>query len=252
MDGVFSMVKQPKIKVKKVLPEGVFAPKRGRPPKVHAVAKADNASGFGILGTSKPLPKVDLIANKKPAVVARGIQGFDAQLVMQTLSSVIADNDDDFATHGGVLESSEQPDGYGGKSSEGSRAMMMHGQPHDEDDNATVSVGMEIDHADQERADTGVDRDGDETDTDEEAGGTPVMATARTTARLEQKEAAKREREAKEKNREKGSNPHECNMSDVPGRELLGSKMLAYMTVFPENDIIGTFSSFPFYIPLLY
>ena len=206
MDGIFPIVKQPKIKVKKILPEGVFAPKRGRPPKVPAAAKVDSAIGGVILNTTKPAPKVDLIANKKPAFVARGIQGFDAQLVMQTLSSVIADNDDDFSTHGGVLESSEQPDGHGGKSSGGTtRAMMMHGHQHDEDDNATVSMGMEVDHADQERADVGVDRDGDETETEDEVEGTPVMATARTTARLEQKEAAKREREAKEKNREKSA-----------------------------------------------
>ena len=249
------MIKQPKIKVKKVLPEGAFAPKRGRPPKVHTIAKVDSAVGGGILNTTQPMPNVEMIAHKKPAGVARGIQGFDAQLVMQTLSSVIGDNDDDFASHGGVLESSEQSDGYGRRSSEGtSRAMMMHGQQHDEDDNATVSVGMEVDHGDQERTDVGVDREGDETETEDEVEGTPVIATARTTARLEQKEAAKREREAKEKNREKekASNPHECNMSDVPGRELLGSKMLAYMTIFPENDIVGMFSSILSYTLHLY
>ena len=40
-------------------------------------------------------------------------------------------------------------------------------------------------------------------------------------------------------------------MSDVPGRELLGSKMLAYMTVFPENDIVGRFPFISFYAPHL-
>ena len=54
--------------------------------------------------------------------------------------------------------------------------------------------------------------------------------TAPKTTRYEKKENVKRPGRGESK---------ECSMTEVPGRHLLGPKMLAFMKAFPEGDVIG-------------
>ena len=54
--------------------------------------------------------------------------------------------------------------------------------------------------------------------------------TAPKTIRYEKKENVKRPGRGESK---------ECSMTEVPGRHLLGPKMLAFMRAFPEGDVIG-------------
>jgi hypothetical protein len=54
--------------------------------------------------------------------------------------------------------------------------------------------------------------------------------TAPKTIRYEKKENVKRTGRGE---------PKECSMTEVPGRHLLGPKMLAFMRAFPEGDVIG-------------